>query len=486
MPRDDQNTQAPVRAITAIEDTKRGYGLWRGEVIHPDDPRMDEIVASGDPITDTKGFGLRYMPVRGAGRVAHFRAHDPEKLGQALDRAFPLVHDAVVRLVAEDIRAGGYDSLARWCAGGSLPGRFDVAEVSVEKWVSASGRRYVPDISVRHPASGRIELEVVNTHLPDGGRLAAAWGDGHVVLTLGIRGVVENIVFSEARGVVPDDAALRALLGLRKFRLCGGEDGAREHMATVWRDLDMAVYGEELAGRLVAARKRVDAFLEGVVGALDGRRVDNPATQLWTRALAPCPETLPALACQFNLLLSRDLSRSLAWQAWDQSCAAIDSLGMGGEREVAREFLSNFRLVEVANLSLREALQKLWAELRETDSFNKRARGWLKDAREAVETEAVNRWAVIFVRMHTEHLLRCAEAWLRHKSSENLSAYRDSDQKAENLRRWAAQYPHFSRAPDVWAEAFAAHDAAVKETKRAVWTALYPPEILRQLKRNDA
>jgi hypothetical protein len=73
MPRGTQQTQG----ITALEHTKRGYGLWRGEVIHPDDPRMDEIIASGYPITDTKGFGLHYVPVRGAGRIAHFRAHDP-------------------------------------------------------------------------------------------------------------------------------------------------------------------------------------------------------------------------------------------------------------------------------------------------------------------------------------------------------------------------------------------------------------------------
>lgn len=246
MPRDTATPQE----ITAIEHTKRGYGLWRGEVIHPDDPRMDAIIASGDPITDTKGFGLRYVPVRGAGRVAHFRAHDPEMLGKALDAAFPSVHDAVVRLVAEDIRAGGYDALVRWCAAGSLPERFEVAEVTVEKDVRASGKNYRPDISVWHSEGGRVELEVVNTHPPDGGRLKAAWGEGHFVLTLGIRDVVEKIVFSESRGVVPEDTELRALLGLRRFRLCGGEGGARDTADVVWRDLNLSAYAMQLRAEL--------------------------------------------------------------------------------------------------------------------------------------------------------------------------------------------------------------------------------------------
>lgn len=488
MPRDNSDMQAPVRGITAIENTKRGYGLWRGEVIHPDDPRMDHIIASGDPITDTKGFGLRYIAKRGPRIVSHFAVHDSEKFSEVLDRVFEeSAHDAVVRLVAEDIRRGGYDALVRWCAGGSLPGRFTVAEVSVEKRVSAGGRRYAPDISVWHPAGGRVELEVVNTHPPDGGRLEAAWGDGHVVLTLGIRDVVEKIVFSEARGVVPDDAKLRTLLGLRKFRLCGGEDGARERMAVVWRDLDMAVYADELAGRLKVARKRVDAFLESVMSTLETRRGVGPALQPWSRALAPCPETLPALACQFNLVsLQGGISHSLAHDACERSCAHVDDLGMGREREVAREFLDNFRVNEVANLRLRESLRKLWAELRETDSFNKRARGWLRDARDAVETEAVNRYAMVFVRLHTEHVRHWAEVWSRDRTVENLNVYRDADEKAESLRRWATNYPRFSRAPDVWAAAFAAHDAAIGPVRRKMWAVLYPPEILRQLKRDDA
>jgi hypothetical protein len=177
----------------------------------------------------------------------------PEMLGGALDAAFPSVHDAVVRVVAEDIRAGGYDALARWCAAGSLPERFKVAEVTVEKKVTAEGREYQPDIAVWHSEGGRVELEVVNTHPPDAGRLEAAWCAGHFVLTLGIRDVVEKLVFSEARGVVPDDETLRALLGQRKFRLYGDTGGARETAYVAWRDLNLSAYAMELRAELRAA-----------------------------------------------------------------------------------------------------------------------------------------------------------------------------------------------------------------------------------------
>jgi hypothetical protein len=96
MPYDTEETQAAVaHGLTAIEHTKRGYGLWRGEVIHPASDKAAEAAESGEPITDTKGLGLRYVLVRGEKVLPHFRVHDPERFSAALDRAFPAVHDAI-------------------------------------------------------------------------------------------------------------------------------------------------------------------------------------------------------------------------------------------------------------------------------------------------------------------------------------------------------------------------------------------------------
>lgn len=230
--------------LTAPEDTKRGYGLWRGEVIHPADPRMDEILASGDPITDTKGLGLRYTPVRGGSRVEHFRANT-EQLSAALDGVFPDVHNAVVRLVAEDIRARGFEALKDWCVSSALPEPFEVWEVRTE--MRCDG--YRPDICVRHPEGGQIELEVVNTHAPEAGRLDKAWDAGHIVLSMRIRDVVEKIVFSAGRGVVPEDDELRALLKGKRFRLSGRSQIPRA-VAQKWKDLNLAVYAQTLLSDL--------------------------------------------------------------------------------------------------------------------------------------------------------------------------------------------------------------------------------------------
>lgn len=249
MTRHEPELQAQERGVTAPEATKRGYGLWRGEVIHPATPRMNEIIASGDPITDTKGLGLIYVPVRGEKVIPHFRVHDPEKFSAALDRMFPAVHDAVVTLVAEDIRVGGYDALAHWCAGTVLPEQFKVADVVVEKRCSEGGVSYRPDISVLHSEGGRIELEVVNTHAPESGRLDAAWDAGHLAMSLRIRDLVEQIVFSEGRGAVPEKDALREMLRGRRFRLCGRER-VPEAVQVVWRDLNLSAYAMELRAKL--------------------------------------------------------------------------------------------------------------------------------------------------------------------------------------------------------------------------------------------
>jgi len=288
MPYDTEETQAAVvNGLTAIEHTKRGYGLWRGEVIHPASDMAARAAESGEPITDTKGLGLRYVLVRGEKVLPHFRVHDPERFSAALDRAFPAVHDAIVRLVADDVRAGGFDALMRWCARSSLPEAFGVAGVFVEKPCVAGGVAYRPDIVVAHSEGGRIELEVVNTHAPGAARCEAAWQAGHLVLSLGVRDLVEQIVFSEGRNVVPDEAALRELLRGRSFRLAGRER-VPDAVQAVWRDLNLSAYAMGLRGALRAAyvtdlRETLDPVSEiccGLTGSDVGLRVRrDPALQ---------------------------------------------------------------------------------------------------------------------------------------------------------------------------------------------------------------
>lgn len=279
MPYDTEETQAAVvNGLNAIEHTKRGYGLWRGEVIHPASDMAAKAAESGEPITDTKGLGLRYVLVRGAMVLPHFRVHDPERFSAALDRAFPAVHDAIVRLVADDIRAGGFDALMRWCARSSLPEAFDLAGVFVEKPCDAGGVSYRPDIVAAHSEGGRIELEVVNTHAPGAARCEAAWQAGHLVLSLGVRDLVEQIVFSEGRDVVPDDALLRDMLRGRKFRLAGRER-VGEAVLAVWRDLNLSAYAMSLRSYLRAAYQADAEDVQGpiceILNTVSGSDLDD-------------------------------------------------------------------------------------------------------------------------------------------------------------------------------------------------------------------
>lgn len=257
------------------------------EVIHPASDKAAEAAESGEPITDTKGLGLRYVLVRGEKVLPHFRVHDPERFSAALDRAFPAVHDAIVRLVADDIRADGFRALARWCESSSLPEAFDVAGVHVEKPCVAGGVAYRPDIVVAHGEGGRIELEVVNTHPPGVARCDAAWQAGHIVLCLRVRDLVEQTVFSEGRDVVPDDALLRDMLRGRKFRLAGRER-VGEAVLAMWRDLNMSAYAMDLRDALRWAyahdlRETVAPVSEiccGLTGSDVGSRVRrDPALQ---------------------------------------------------------------------------------------------------------------------------------------------------------------------------------------------------------------
>lgn len=328
-----KDTEAQV-GLTAPEDTKRGYGLWRGEVIHPADPRMDEILASGDPITDTKGLGLRYTPVRGSYAVQHFRVNDPDKFSAALDVAFPDVHDAVVRLVAEDIRERGFAALKDWCVSSALPEPFEVWEVRTE--MRCDG--YRPDICVRHPEGGQIELEVVNTHAPESDRLEKAWGAGHIVLSMRIRDVVEKIVFSAGRGVVPEDDELRALLKGRRFTLCGRSE-VSEEVRAVWRDLNLAAYCEDLSHELKRAWRVYHYRLSETAVMLGGG----------TRSAVDCEDAKERCEYAYDLIYRRCDGRVSGFlQGWYRPL--LESLRLAfapdenflAKLSVAESFLSNF------------------------------------------------------------------------------------------------------------------------------------------------
>lgn len=354
------------RTRTALEDTKRGYGLWRGEVIHPADPRMDAITASNDPITDTKGLGLRYIPVRGPHVLPHFRVHDPEKFSAVLDRMYPAIHDAVVRIVAEDVRAGGFEALARWCVGGVLPEPFAVAGVDVEGRCEAGGVHYRPDVSVLHPEGGRIELEVVNTHAPEARRLEAAWDAGHIILSLRIRDLVEDVVFSEGRGAVPEDSVLREMLRGRRFRLCGC-GRVPETVQALWRDLNLAGYAGELRAAIRSYwrghfRDRIEpvgtvTWWGSPMSALDDPEHRAAARRIYEAAILPFPqppgeEWLSCLRFEVKYALA-------SGAAWETMADAYDFLENFDRASASRSYTSALRRLRTSVRAI-EKLQGMY------------------------------------------------------------------------------------------------------------------------------
>ena len=370
---------------TALEATKRGYGLWRGEVIHPADPRMDEIVASDDPITDTKGLGLRYVPVRGARAVPHFRVHDPERFSAALDRMYPAVHDAVVRLVAGDIETGGFEALQSWCASDALPEPFTVANVAVENRYSEDGVGYRPDIAVLHPEGGRIELEVVNTHAPETRRLDAAWGAGHIVLGLRIRDLVEDIVFSEGRGTVPDDATLLEMLRGRRFRLCGRER-VPESVHVVWRDLNLSAYATDLRAAVRSYwrghfRDRIEpvgtvTWWGSPMSAIDDPEHRAVARRVYEAAIAPFPQ--PAGEKWLRNLRFEVKQALVSGAEWEAMADAYGFLENFGRASASRPYTSALRKLRVSVRAV-EKLQDMyqrsldaWAEDLISEMFSRR------------------------------------------------------------------------------------------------------------------
>jgi hypothetical protein len=62
-------TQGAV-ALTAIEDTKRGYGLWRGEVLHPASDQAARAAESGAALLRTDAAANAFLD-------QFDRAHEP-------------------------------------------------------------------------------------------------------------------------------------------------------------------------------------------------------------------------------------------------------------------------------------------------------------------------------------------------------------------------------------------------------------------------
>lgn len=208
----------------SIATLKWSVGLWRGMVVDPADGGFDgtrhwciheirrEIAKGAGPIQDVKGLGVRLVSVFSKhGYVRpHFRQHDAD-FNRVMRVAFPLHHDACVRVLCEHLRRGGYATLKSMCRYGVMPGvSFDFATVESERVVAAGPQTYRPDILIRPAQEGipDIEVELVNTHAPTDVRLKAAEDRGALVVWADIRKIVQDLVLDKRRDLVPDDAVL--------------------------------------------------------------------------------------------------------------------------------------------------------------------------------------------------------------------------------------------------------------------------------------
>jgi hypothetical protein len=272
MARDDTDTQYPLKitrpdGLSARGDTKRGFGMWRGRVIHPDEPDMGEIIASGEPVTDCKGLGLRYTPVRAKGRIPHFRVQDAE-FSAALNSAYPAFHHAAVRVLAVYLQQHRYAGLKRLVRAGDLPPTaFRVGSVRTEVTFCVDGVTYRPDIVVESHDAGypRIELEVVNTHPPAAERVEAAERDNALVLWMNIRDLVERCVFDSSTTLgVPADPDLLEMLLPKWFTSGLSVRSEAIRFQVLWRDLDQARYLERLADGVEGNEHRIDSVLAEV------------------------------------------------------------------------------------------------------------------------------------------------------------------------------------------------------------------------------
>jgi hypothetical protein len=260
----DKLQPAIADSITAVMNTKRQYGLWRGQIVHPAQSDIDEILKSGDPITDSKGFGVRYTLVRAEGRIPHFSVRDAE-FRAVVDTSYPAFHHAAVRVLAKFLRTNGYVGLRRLVRKNDLPpSRFEVGEVYTEKTYTVGGVTYRPDIVVvsRDARYPRIEMEVVNSHGPSKERLAAAEQDGALVLWMHIRDLVDEAIFNPSRELtVPGDSVLLERLLRMWFTPPSTRDPKACGFLSRWEDLDQVTYLAKLTDRMSRHEDRIRAAI---------------------------------------------------------------------------------------------------------------------------------------------------------------------------------------------------------------------------------
>lgn len=255
--------------IAAIPNTKRGLGLWRGQIVHPADGRLPEIKDAmrrgAESITCAKGL-VKLSPVRASvrGATAHFRVNDPDYVAK-IESAYPEFHHAAVRVIANYLSAEGYAGLRRLCYRTCLPeAEFTVGAVARERVFKVCGVIYRPDIVVEPVQEGypRVELEVVNTHGPGEERLKAARAEYALVLWMNIRDLVEKYVSDDRQVLVPDDETLlAALLRLWFTAPLDRESYAAASLAR-WKDLDQAKYMRHLRESLRDAEAAVAQSLK--------------------------------------------------------------------------------------------------------------------------------------------------------------------------------------------------------------------------------
>lgn len=291
MPHETDEGQDPkIRYVSAVSDTLHGNGLWRGQLVHPQfgtvnednvptGTSIEDVVASGDPITDTKGLGIRLFWRRPAGVVPHFFIRD-DAYAEAMRTAYPAFHHAAVRVLAEHIRATGYEGLRRLVVCAAFPKQpFKIGRVRTEQTFCVNGTTYRPDIVVEHAEAGypRIELEVVNRHPPEQERLEAAEVEGALVLCMGIYDTVQKHILNGAspRFVPRDDELLAMLCRLRFTDLQRRDSAARYSFHVVWRDQETVAYLRELGEVADSVAHRVRAWTKEVLRALPTLRDED-------------------------------------------------------------------------------------------------------------------------------------------------------------------------------------------------------------------
>lgn len=296
MPRDTAERQA--RFVTAVENTKHHYGLWRGQLVHPQfgvvtdegEPAgvtMSEVIESGDPITDAKGLGIRLFWRAPKGVIPHFFIRD-DHYAALMEAAGSRFHDAAVRVLANFIREEGYSGLRSLVACKAFPKTpFAFGGVYVERDICVNGVPYRPDITVEHAVAGypRIELEVVNQHPPKSDRLRAARAEGALVLSMNIYDLVQHYILDgRSRDFVPpDDELLARLKNLRFADVKRGDSTEHHTFQAQWLDKEQVPYLRGLCVDVEVLAGRVKRAIE-TCARLSGKEVLNA---VWNVPLEP-------------------------------------------------------------------------------------------------------------------------------------------------------------------------------------------------------